>query len=78
MLIYEITVFMSSMSGLAHSAFDLHEFAMCLHKAYDDCKVVEILNKFTNFVDTVKGLLNNASTTEGADHFSEFRCACLI
>jgi hypothetical protein len=71
-----ISLFLSLFSGIAHSAYDMHEFAACLHKAYNDCKVVEILNKFTNFVDTVKPLLNTASTTEGADHFSEFRCAC--
>ena len=57
----------------AHSAFDFEEFAACLKKAYADCKVVEKLEKFTNFTDTVKNLLNNASTTPGADNFSEFR-----
>jgi hypothetical protein len=49
------------------------EFGQCLRKAYDDCKVVEILNKFTNFTDTVKPLLNTANTTYGANHFSDFR-----
>jgi hypothetical protein len=57
----------------AHSAFDLVEFGHCLQKAYEDCKVVEILNKFTNFTHTVNHLLNPANTTPGADHFSEFR-----
>jgi hypothetical protein len=58
---------------LAHSAFDFMEFAQCLHKAYEDCKVVEVLNKFTNFTETVKNLLNTANTTPGADHFSDYR-----
>jgi hypothetical protein len=57
----------------AHSAFDFVEFGQCLRKAYDDCKVVEILTKFTNFTDTVKPLLNTANTTVGANHFSDFR-----
>jgi hypothetical protein len=49
------------------------EFGQCLQKAYDNCKIVEILHKFTNFTETVKNMLNTANTTSGADHFSEFR-----
>jgi hypothetical protein len=62
-----------NISEPAHSAFDLMEFASCLQKAYEDCKVVEVLSKFTNFTNTVKNMLNTANTTIGADHFSEFR-----
>ena len=36
-------------------------------------QIVEWLDRFCNFSDSVMGLLNNAARTEGADHFSEFR-----
>jgi hypothetical protein len=56
-----------------HSALDFEEFAEGLKRAYSDCKVVEQLEKFTNFTGAVEDLLNTANTTEGADHFSDFR-----
>ena len=56
----------------AHSAFDFEEFAACLRQAYSECKIVEELEKFTNFTATISvmNILNTASTTAGADHFN--------
>lgn len=36
-------------------------------------QVVEWLNYFCNFSESVDSLLNNAARTQGADHFSDFR-----
>jgi hypothetical protein len=66
-------IFKCSNIFTAHSAMDFEEFAEGLKRAYSDLKFVELLNKFTNFSDTVQPLLNTANTTEGADHFNEFR-----
>jgi hypothetical protein len=52
---------------------DFEEFASALQRAFDDCKVVERVTRFANFSETVQPYLNTASTTEGADHFNEFR-----
>jgi hypothetical protein len=52
---------------------DFEEFASALQKAFDDCKVVERVSRFANFTEAVGPYLNTASTTEGADHFNEFR-----
>lgn len=35
--------------------------------------MVQWLDHFCNFSDSVDKLLNNAANTEGADHFSDFR-----
>jgi hypothetical protein len=39
--------------------------AQCLKKAFSDIQHVEVLEKFTNFRDAVKPLLNKATTTPG-------------
>jgi hypothetical protein len=52
---------------------DFEEFASALQRAFDDCKVVERVTRFTNFTETVEPYLNTASKTDGADHFNEFR-----
>jgi hypothetical protein len=57
----------------AHSAFDFHEFAAGIKKAYSDCKLVEKIDKFGNFSSTINGFLNVAADTFGADHFSQYR-----
>jgi hypothetical protein len=52
---------------------DFEEFAAGLKRAHSDCKVVELIEEFANFSETVEPMLNTANTTDGADHFSEFR-----
>jgi hypothetical protein len=37
-----------------HSALDFEEFAFGLKQAFSDCKVVEVLEKFTNFTGAVE------------------------
>jgi hypothetical protein len=61
------------MNYAGHSALDFEEFAFGLKQAFSDCKVVEVLEQFTNFTRAVQPFLNTASTTDGADHFSDFR-----
>ena len=49
-----------------NSGYDFAEFASNLKQAFSDCKVVDFLEKFTNFSETVQPYLNVASTTPGS------------
>jgi hypothetical protein len=49
----------------ANSAYDFEELAGNLKSAFSMCKVVEALDKFTNFSETVNPFLNVASDTPG-------------
>ena len=59
----------------AHSCLDFVDLAFHIKKAFKFCKVVEQLDYFANFKDTVDSMkiLNVANTTPGADHFGDFR-----
>ena len=49
----------------ANSAYDFEELAINLKRAFSDCKIVEALEKFTNFSATIDPFLNVASKTPG-------------
>ena len=49
----------------AQSAYNFKERAKCLKNAFSDIQQVEVLEKFANFRDAVKSLLNRPTETPG-------------